>query len=490
VGGRTLSRYISRPGVPFVAGPNRGGFVAPGQRPPAMEITLPPKGRGASVEFLAPESGRYGLNASGESAASLEALSRQAGMKSKGKRFAVYDKTGAKRPLIGPDAADYNALPGETFGVEGPQGFKKLTDRGGRYPGRALGASDAGYIDMGALRLGTPEVAKKASSYLERFAYGSMLSGTSTIAKGHLGPASVLLFRAAEEALALRPGVAGNILKNAFGKPARAAYGRALREGSPDPTATRWGATEGALGLPSRLMAAPDAWATKAMMDAGITLESAKRSAFTGGTRSDVGKFIIDAQKKMPGFTRPIALPFAKTMVNIAERGIERTPGLGLLFEMFQKDPTALRDVLARQGLGLGALAAGWGLSGEKGEMPSPIAMAAAGPYAVPVALGAGARGFMARRPSRTGTTSQATRALRDFTQTVLSQGPLPTEGYQLDRLMDPRMWPTRWVPRALSQFSNAGEYAQPGVFDPMLARIPFLNEYFLNPKRLNRRPR
>jgi hypothetical protein len=55
-------------------------------------------------------------NASGESAASAEALSRQAGMKARGEQFAV-QKGGQTRPLIGPDAVDYTPRKGETYGV-------------------------------------------------------------------------------------------------------------------------------------------------------------------------------------------------------------------------------------------------------------------------------------------------------------------------------------------------------------------------------------
>lgn len=73
-------------------------------------------------------------NASGDSAASLEALSRDAGMRSRGEQFGVYDRAGRFRPLIGPDAVDYEPLRGETYGIQSPTGFRPLTDRGGRVP--------------------------------------------------------------------------------------------------------------------------------------------------------------------------------------------------------------------------------------------------------------------------------------------------------------------------------------------------------------------
>jgi hypothetical protein len=73
-------------------------------------------------------------NASGESAASLEALRRQEGMQDRGEKFVVYDRGGNRRELLGPDAVDYRVRPGETYGIEGPGGFRLLDDAGGQPP--------------------------------------------------------------------------------------------------------------------------------------------------------------------------------------------------------------------------------------------------------------------------------------------------------------------------------------------------------------------
>ncbi len=83
-----------------------------------------------SIELIDDDS--PAMNASGESAASAEAMSRNAGMKSRGEQFVVYDRAGNERPLIGPDAVDYNPKKGETYGVKTPEGFRTLTDNGGR----------------------------------------------------------------------------------------------------------------------------------------------------------------------------------------------------------------------------------------------------------------------------------------------------------------------------------------------------------------------
>jgi len=76
------------------------------------------------------------INGSGESSASLEAINRVNGMKSNGQQYVVYDKAGNRKPIIGVDAVDYHAQPGETYGIEGPNGFQLLEDNGGLHPDR------------------------------------------------------------------------------------------------------------------------------------------------------------------------------------------------------------------------------------------------------------------------------------------------------------------------------------------------------------------
>jgi hypothetical protein len=83
------------------------------------------------ADTLQIESGETGPNASGESAASSEAMSRQKGMRDRGEQYVVYDRAGRKRVLVGPEAVDYQPANGETYGIETPRGFVKLTDNGG-----------------------------------------------------------------------------------------------------------------------------------------------------------------------------------------------------------------------------------------------------------------------------------------------------------------------------------------------------------------------
>src|SRR5215510_10558403 len=87
----------------------------------------------ATIEQL-DDAGRVRNNASGESAASVEALNRQRDMSARGKQFVVYDRAGRRRALPLADYVDYKPQRGETYGIEGPNGFELLDDNGGRPP--------------------------------------------------------------------------------------------------------------------------------------------------------------------------------------------------------------------------------------------------------------------------------------------------------------------------------------------------------------------
>jgi hypothetical protein len=100
----------------------RGMETAPPRRAPEDPARLDEMLK--SMELVGDEGGP---NGSGESAASREALSRQAGMKARGEAFAVR-KGGSTRMLAGPDAVDYNPQPGEQFGIVDKDGqFRMLS---------------------------------------------------------------------------------------------------------------------------------------------------------------------------------------------------------------------------------------------------------------------------------------------------------------------------------------------------------------------------
>lgn len=120
---------------PYKQGPR--GVIDIGPEATALEAQIPPEMQQSfSVDNL--QGLERSPNASGESAASAEALSRQSGMKDRGEQHVVYDRAGNKRVLVGPESVDYNPAKGETYGVETPRGFVQLTDNGGKVPGKVI----------------------------------------------------------------------------------------------------------------------------------------------------------------------------------------------------------------------------------------------------------------------------------------------------------------------------------------------------------------
>ena len=91
-----------------------------------------PTERQAGIDAIFGNAKNRTTNASGESMASVEAMNRQASMKKSGKRYVVFDRSGRSRDLIGPEAVDYRARKGETYGVMDKDGqFTPLDSQGG-----------------------------------------------------------------------------------------------------------------------------------------------------------------------------------------------------------------------------------------------------------------------------------------------------------------------------------------------------------------------
>ncbi len=111
----------------------------------------------------------------------------------------------------------------------------------------------------------------------------------------------------------------------------------------------------GALDKVVRPFAAAQNATSKAMQRAGVSVDEATKALMLGDPTTALARKWLDLQNT-PGyggqFVRAIR-PFARIGTNIAERGLERTPGIGMMFE------GPMKDKLAKQGMGLGAMAAG-----------------------------------------------------------------------------------------------------------------------------------
>lgn len=582
------------------------------------------------------------LNGSGDSAASLEALSRVADMKRRGEQFMVYDRAGQARPLNGVDAVDYTVRPGETFGVQTPTGFRLLDDAGGRVPrapeapapiadvapdlppgpvhdltpeptsdplddvlrllrgetpaapasgaaaelappidtapgpnsvihpikalyeklvpkweqalargeeipfvgepGRmetwpefynrvvgepkmrfgaerkamkpfdaaydaahpeAMAAADAGgeagFIDPELLSArGVDTLMRGVPKLLESPRYFSMLSGPSTQAVNVVGNVGAMGIKALEQVLTGNPGRARDIVKEAFSPETVSALRSAWR----NPIESRWGTTEGILGIPGRAMGAVDEASRSALTRAGLSDEEALLTTFRNDPKSATGQAILELVNNAPLIR--FGTPFTRTAVNLVERGLERTPGVGLLPWVRDMTGAGGRELAARQILGTGAAAGGYALSkaeeadranrqptisGQRG-LASRLSMAALASLSLPASLGMAAEQTIAAKRKQGKTPSfgdMASSGVEAFRRAA------PTIGDTYD--YNPANVLASFVPGALRDLSpveptsldpnRPRDRRIPTMLGPAIARIPLLNELLLY-----RRPR
>jgi hypothetical protein len=217
--------------------------------------------------------------------------------------------------------------------------------------------------------------------------------------------------------------------------------------------------------------------ATKAALQrAGISAEEASTITFTGSPRSKLGKGVL-------GFSTaggPIArlfVPFARTGMNILERGIERTPGVGFLPGVRKMTDASLKTAAARQLPGSALLAMGY-LFGHE----NPYLAAALGPYAIPYALGAAARAAKERGGDPSDVLRSGVSALREAT-------PVPTEAHEYD----PGRVIASFVPNIVREAAAEAptEFETTGsVLHPAVAKIPGLQATLRRRRRRRPRPR
>lgn len=167
------------------------------------------------------------------------------------------------------------------------------------------------------------------------------------------------------------------------------------REATNDLAKTLGIESEGPLGIVARPFGAAQYATQMAMERAGIPREEAMQRLFLGRPETKAFQRYLDLQKSP--FFRAI-MPFQRIYTNLAEQGLERTPGLNMLM-----GPEETR--LGRGIVGTGAMATGavQGALDESAQEEDPtdttspvirgLRRAALGPYAIPYMLGEGLTG-------------------------------------------------------------------------------------------------
>lgn len=117
---------------------------------------------------------------------------------------------------------------------------------------------------------------------------------------------------------------------------------------------------EKATSLPGTAMYAGDLTARKAMTEAGVPEEIARAITLTANPKTKGGEGLVDLVKKHPSLA--LLQPFSRTAVNIVESGLERMPGVGILWNVLRNPvhKQAVAAVAAQQGLGAASFTAGY----------------------------------------------------------------------------------------------------------------------------------
>ena len=301
---------------------------------------------------------------------------------------------------------------------------------------------------------------------LRKFRYFSMLGSTGAQAKNLVGNAGAVLVKAGEEALSGKTDSAKRILSEVFSSDTAARVVDAFKN-APEAD-TRWGKNTGVLGTFSRIMHAVDEAATEGLERGGVSNDEARLALHTSDPKSKWGKYI----SSRPEGAMDVLMPFVRTGTNLVERGLEHTPGVGMLPTVRGWRDSSDSQVMSRQAMGALAMLLGGTVGAD-----NPYIGAALGPLAIPFSAGAAARKGYEKKGDDF---SNILRAEADVIKNAL---PIPTDAYDYDigKLL------ASFVPGVLrdaSQVKPTSLDTSGSVFNPAIAKVPFLNERMLKRKR------
>lgn len=397
--------------------------------------------------------------------------------------------TGTGQPVSRPDTVETSAFPGGRSTEEHSVGdlVDRLYDdesgsidpvlarRLGLHAGSAAaGAGLAGATSddehrtrnmLGGAAVGA--VAPLGPSKLGKLRYFSLLGSTGAQTKNLVGNAGAVLVRAGEEAAIGNTAGAKKLLSSVFStqtvKDSIDAFKHAPAQD------TRWGKNTGVLGTFSRIMHSIDEGATKGMQRGGLSNDDARTSLFTAEPKSKAGKSIASRAESLSAI-----MPFVRTGVNALERGMEHTPGVGLLPAVRAMRGSSTNRVMARQAMGALAMLAGGAVGAD-----NPTVGAALGPLAFPFSAGAAGRRAYDKTKHKG---DLLTTFAKEEADTLRRALPFPTDAYDFD----PGKYLSTFVPgvgRDASLVNPNDLDTSGGLFDPSIAKIPYLNAAMLRRK-------
>lgn len=210
------------------------------------------------------------------------------------------------------------------------------------------------------------------------------------------------------------------------------------------------------LGGPGTIITTGDLTTRNAMKDVvGMEDEAARRITMNTEPEYRLSKNIANWARSAP-ITGAITLPFAKTMANYVEQGLQRTPFVGIIAQALRENPDPLTRQLVQQMLGA-TVGAGSVAAGYYDPIEDPLTeklgrgalTSMAGPYGLVANAGFTAGKSLAKGESKTRSTYDAVTAAQ-------RQLPMPSwdtvnalKDFLLPRESAERSLPTEWIPGA-----------------------------------------
>ncbi|MCR4342138.1 MAG: hypothetical protein NUW01_19855 [Gemmatimonadaceae bacterium] len=316
----------------------------------------------------------------------------------------------------------------------------------------------SGYRGEGAM--------KGAEKAFQDATYTSVLSSPQSVAKAYLGGIGGAIAMGLEKLAAGEPGGAV-ILRELFNQKFVGGVAKALRH--PASASMQSGFAEKAPTIIGRVFSAVNEPAMRAMLKGGAPYEEAVRATLAGTPTTPIASNVLSLWNQYFSLRLMTSL-FPRVGVQLLERGAERSP-LGLLNLPGLNPGASSRMVKTRAAMGTGAAIGAYAGSDELPDWAKPFAVALAGPYGIPAAVGFGA-GKVADRGK--GLPEQATAALDEIGQALPFSRYGSTEGLKQvasGASLVPNV--LRDVARGMDPYERKNE----GFFGRTKAKIPGLRE-------------
>lgn len=334
-------------------------------------------------------------------------------------------------------------------GIGGTQG--DTTEE--RVKNAALGAATGAFLVPNVARMVASTFPKAAQSYI----YTSTLSSPGSVMKAWLGAYSGAATAALENPKAA-PAIVRELMPDRFTPRFLAAFrttdvgGQQISKEAPN--------------ILKRIYGAADVAARAAMKAGGISEADAARYTLSGMPTTAMGKDTLGFLERQGLPVKLLTSLFPRVGIQILERGAERMGG-GLIAPSLRTSG----NQLAKTALGAGAAATAYQHEPDIPDWLKPFAIAATGPYALPVSVGMAVR----KGKEKKGSIGEG---LQEAGRTVAGQIPLSTFGtYEAGRRVGSGASLVPNIVQDVAEYRDKYDRVPEGFFGGTKAKIPGLRE-------------